>query len=162
MLESMPLESVIGTAALVVGTGLWAVDSAPPVTLSLDQWLCGLAGLILAQGLVRDLRVIASRRRARAAGEAPPPPTGPVDAPSITGTGPELNVCLESTTGLMMLGLALLYVAFPVPPPITLPRGAVVAGAGLVLIVGWLTRDWVLTLRYIRDHYDVPVWRMRK
>lgn len=155
----MPLESVIGTAALVVGTGLWAIDSAPPLTLTLDQWLCGLAGLILFQGLVRDLRVVAARRRARAAGELPPKP---VDPPSNLGAGPELNVCLESTTGLMLLGLALLYVAFPSPPPITMPRGAALAGAGAVLIVGWLTRDWVLTLRYIRDHYDVPVFRVRK
>jgi hypothetical protein len=167
----MAIESVIGWGALAVGAGVWALDSGPPVTLSLDQWLCALAALILGQGLFRDLRVIRARRAEKAALEAAgikphaePAPGGPLDAPSLTQgrRGAEINLCVESTTGVGLLALALLYVAFPAPPPITLPRGAAIAGAGVVLLIGWGTRDWVLTLRYIRDHYDIPVYRNRK
>lgn len=147
----MMIESALGAVAVVAGGAWWALDAGPPLTLGLEQWLCGVAALVLGQGLVRDLRVIYLRRRA---GTPPPAP----DAPEPP-RGPELNVCMESTVGLFLLGVAFFYMAFPVPPKISIPRGAAMFGAGVIVLVGWISRDLVLTLRHIKDHYDVPVWR---
>src|SRR5688500_5536505 len=145
----MTLESALGAAALLAGSAWWSMDSSPPLTLSLDQWLCGVAALVLGQGLFRDLRVIAARRRAARAGVAADAQAqGTIDPATYSGRGPELNVCLESTMGLGLLALALFYVAFPVPPRIAVPRGAILAGAGALLLIGWHSRDWVLTLRH--------------
>ena len=166
----MMIESALGAVAVVAGGAWWALDAGPPLALTLDQWLCGIAGLVLGQGLIRDLRVVALRRRAKArAGthqhDAAPAPAPPAP-PESERIGPELNVCLESTVGLFLLGLAVFYVAFPVPPRIALPRGAALVAAGVIVLAGWVSRDLVLTLRHIKDHYhvrvwDVPVWRRK-
>lgn len=141
-------DAALGVALLVGGLALWPFDRSPALTLGLESVLAAAAALVFGQGLVRDVATIVRRRAGRgreAAGVSAPP------------RGPAVNLCLESTLGLVLLALASLYAAFPSPPPVTLPRGLAVAGTGVLLVAGWLVRDWVLTLRHVADHHDLPV-----
>lgn len=147
------VENMIGAGLVVAGLTTWGAASSFTVTLSLDHLLCGFSGLLLAQGLVRDLWVIRSRREGGKSGRRPAVMQAP---PS---DGPAFNLCLESTVGAMLLGLALLYAFVPQGFELTLPVGMILAGSGLILIGGWQLRDWVLTLHHVPDHYDLPVWR---
>jgi hypothetical protein len=142
------MEPALAAALTVGGLLVWSIDPGPPPSIGADMLGCALAALILGQGLVRDLIQMATRRRARARGECPAQPVV---------RGQEVNVCLESTLGLGLLGLAAVHAAFPTPPQIVVPRGLLVAATGLVVCGGWLVRDWVLTVRHVENHYDLPV-----
>lgn len=144
-------------SAGVVAAGVLLAVLAPGWTISVtgDGAVCAVAGVLLGQGLVRDLRVIRARRRS---------PMDPAEkaaralAAEARG-GARYNLCLESTLGLLLLALALVLVLLPDGALGRLPAGWGLAAAGVVMTFGWATRDVVLTLRRVEDHYDLPVYQ---
>lgn len=130
----------------------WATSPGATVTLGPETLLGGIAVLVLGQGLARDLAEIRRRRRTPAVGS-----TGSKELPELPRW--ELNLCFESTLGSLLLVLAGLALVFPVAISWTIGRAPLLAGAGALLLAGWATRDWVLTVRKVRDHTGLPVWR---
>lgn len=96
------------------------------------------AGLLLGQGLVRDLARLALEGRKQ---------------PTVTLR----CMCAETTLGVAVLlgGLGLLLLG--VEGSVTLSGGGVTAGVAGVLGVGFLVKDYVLVVRKVRDHGRVRV-----
>ncbi|MBI2943535.1 MAG: hypothetical protein HYY25_04985 [Candidatus Wallbacteria bacterium] len=145
-------ERNLSAAVLAAGVVLGLVGQGPARPVGVEQLFGGLAVLVFVQGLIRDMTVL-GRRRAGKPGQG----EGGLEPPECLW---ELNLCLESTVGVLMLvAAAALWFAPGTGLQLQLPLGALLTGAGAVLVAGWATRDWVLTLRHVRSHYDLPVWR---
>lgn len=153
---------IVGLAVMLIGLGLWAAGAGGSLTLPVEYAMAGIAVVVLGQGLVRDVRELRRRQKGACAfvpasvAGAQAIATGATSAPP----GPvrwEVNLCMESSVGVLLLAGAFGLILVELPPTVTLPLGLMVATVGGVLMVGVQVKDWVLTVRHIPDHYDVPV-----
>lgn len=138
----------LGVADLALGGG------GPPLALSWTDLAGLLALVLLLQGLARDLAVI----RARRAWRADPAAIARRAAAARDRFAFRLNLCVESTLGLVGLAVAAAARLGSGDAPPVLPRGGWLLVVGAALVAGHATRDWVLTLAAVPDHYDLPVF----
>jgi hypothetical protein len=150
---------------LTGGSAHWAMAKAPAVTLPVENLFAGLALVIFVQGLLRDLVALA-QRASRPRGfitqideEAPTEMRSVDTKTSVRVRGAELNLCFESTAGVLLLGVAGFFLFVPRGTEVSVVPGALVTGAGAILLVGFFTRHLVLTIRAVPDHMNLPVYR---
>ena len=148
------MERIFSVLVLIAGLGLWALDRSAALRIAPETLLKGAAVIVFLQGLLRDLMMIARRRHAMSS------ENGEKLRPAMADFFWEINLCLESTVGLILLGFAITCAFLPVDlPPTIVSRGTLLTAAGMILLIGWSTRDWVLTVKHVPDHYGLPVWR---
>lgn len=140
-------------AALVLG--YWGFGEFLPGQLTLGNILLDLSALLLLQGLVRDLWLLSVARRIQA-------------VHATTPQQPMRCMCVESTVGAtgVALGLILLGTGFS-DTPITLGTTGWTALILLVLVSGFIIKDWVFefspfTIRRDKHHMNIIVgWGKR-
>jgi hypothetical protein len=152
-------------AALTVsaaGILLWATGLGRTIDIPTEYAYAIIAVVILGQGFVRDIFEIMRRRKLKQACHCGVTAFIPGVGQASTTTPPppavwEINLCMESATGVLLLALACGNIAFEIPKRIVMPGGLGLLILGLILLVGSRVRDWVLTLRHVPDHYSMPV-----
>ncbi len=127
----------------VAGVGL--VASGRTWELPLGHLVCYAAALLLAQGLVRDLARLVVRRL-----RPPPAPDARLRL---------MCLCAESSLGstLVVVGILLTLAGEGLPYAVSAPHLA--AGVAVVLVVGFVAKDWVLVLRRVEDHATIDIGR---
>ena len=115
-------------------------------TYSLGELVLYGAAALLAQSLVRDLWLLSQARKAEGSGQ-------PRKARCM---------CIESTIGMAGVLAGGLLMLAGIGPGVTLGAVHVAAGLGLILIGGFLVKDWVFTwspFRLLRDpdHINIVV-----
>lgn len=134
--------SELGLIVLSSGV-LWLSTPDLSWTLSYGTLLCYAAGLILSQGLIRDLSLIVKRRLK---GEA-------------KAEGARLKcLCAESSLGILviLLGSAMLFLG--IEKSVTLSRWALTATVFGIMILGFLIKDYVVIVRKEKDHQNLIIW----
>ena len=137
----------VGIAILVACFAL--IRGQLPAKIELGEAVLAAAGLLLVQGLLRDLLAL---RIARAKTKEP--------ATRVT------CVCVESTLGLSLIVAGALLVFGTSPVVLRIPAIGWPITAGLVAVFGFATRhlvvDWrTRRLRWEPDHLGVVVWKNR-
>jgi hypothetical protein len=98
------------------------------------------AALLLAQGLVRDVAKLVQRRVASAQRQR------------------IACLCAESSVGIGLLTIAIGLTLAGITEPVTISRGVLVAGVAVVLIFGFVAKDYVITIRREKDHARIIPW----
>jgi hypothetical protein len=162
------LEPRLGLFAIIIGGAALLAVPLPGLTLGIGA-IFNAAGIqLLAQGLGRDLWILARRRLAPTCGEAcvvgksvglwrrllgraasETVPTAPAKSAPV--------LCLESGLGAGLIAIGLLLMGAGATATVTTSPGAVVAVAGLWWLAGWALRDFVFELKRAPDHINVAV-----
>ncbi|MBZ0271307.1 hypothetical protein K8I61_04675 [bacterium] len=127
--------------AIIVLLILAAFDSARGMTFAVPAGVAigALAGLLFVQGLLRD---IARLLILPAAGER----------------HRVLCLCAESSVALTLLVVALGLALIGVTQSIEISGGAAVFAGGATLLFGFVSKNYVLSIRKEKDHGSVIVW----
>lgn len=98
------------------------------------------AALLLAQGLVRDVAQLIARR--------------------VTSAQRQRIVCLcaESSVGIGLIAIAIALTLAGISEPVMVSRCALVAGVAVVLVFGFVAKDYVITIRREKDHARIIPW----
>jgi len=159
------LEPGLGLFAIIIGVAV----PLPGLTLGIGAMFNAAGIQLLAQGLGRDLWILARRRLAPNCGEAcvvgksvgwwrrllgraapsQPVPTAPAKSAPV--------LCLESALGAGLIAIGLLLMGAGATATVTTSPGAVIAVAGLWWLAGWALRDFVFELKRAPDHINVAV-----
>ncbi len=99
------------------------------------------AGILLAQGLVRDVLKLVARRSTQA-----------------DGARRIMCLCAESTIGLVLVVVGGALAAAGLNQPVTLGHWSVAASVPLILAFGFVAKDYVVSIRRETDHASVLVW----
>lgn len=131
----------LGIAALgFAAAAMLAAIPTPVYTLSTAELFRWFGVALLAQGFVRDVHILLTRRRAD---------------PGAEKRG--LWICVESTLGLFLIGQGLLLDALGAGGSLRLPPAVWVAMAAAWWLFGYTTRELVLELRRDPDHLNLLV-----
>lgn len=127
----------------VSSAALWLLTPDLAWTLSYGTVLCYAAGLILGQGLIRDLSIIIRRRLK---GEAKP-------------EGSRMKcLCAESSLGLIVIFLGCLMLFLGIEKSVTFDQWALSGTALGLMILGFLIKDYVVIVRKEKDHQNLIIW----
>ncbi|MCZ7582263.1 MAG: hypothetical protein M5R36_02395 [Deltaproteobacteria bacterium] len=111
----------------------FAAGSGRVLTPTLTEAVALVAGVLFAQSLVRDMVRLVIRRRSGAAEKFP-------------------CLCVETSLALVAGGAAFLLAALGVSEPVALGSFRLAALVAGTLAVGFLTKDYVVTVRRVEDH----------
>jgi hypothetical protein len=111
---------------VAIGLAAWFAPR-PDFKLELGELTAGAALLILLQGFIRDLWLLREARRNQ----------------SATGARAARCMCVESTVGLTGVVAGIALVGLGLTHPITLNRASAGAVVAVVLIAGFLLKDFV-------------------
>lgn len=129
---------------ICLGSGaLWLSTPELSWTISYGTVLCYAAGLILGQGLIRDLALIVKRR---VKGEA-------------KTEGARLKcLCAESSLGLLVivLGCAMLFLG--IEKSVSFHQWGLTGTAFGIMVLGFLIKDYVVIVRKEKDHQNLIIW----
>lgn len=114
-------------------TGGWTFEPAYGAAL------CYGAAVLLGQGLIRDLVILALRR----------------NEPSDPRQAEGLCLCAESSLGVLVILLGSLTLLVGVDQPIRLTSTGLAVALGGILLTGWMIKDHVLVLRHEPDHLNL-------
>lgn len=117
---------------------LFAATQGIEWSLSFGALVAYSAGVVLGQGLVRDLARLAVVGRKE--------PTERL-----------LCLCAESTIGLAGLGAGTLLLAIGIRDTVTLSSYSLTAIVGGILALGFVAKDYVLIVRKVKDHGTIAV-----
>lgn len=162
----MVLEFFLSALVMTGGAAHWALaKGVAPLEVPVENLFAGFALVIFVQGLLRDLVALA-QRASRPRGfitqideEAPTEMRAVDPKTSMRARGAEVNLCFESTGGLILLGIAGFFLFVPRGTMVSVPPGALGTGVGVLLLGGFFTRHLVLTIRSVPDHMTLPVYR---
>jgi hypothetical protein len=102
--------------------------------------LLGMAGaLLLTQGLLRDVIKLALRRERS-------------EKKRIA------CLCAESSIGLLLVLAGMALAALGLNQPVVASATAVLLGPPLVLVLGFIAKEYVVVIRKEKDHGSVIVW----
>lgn len=132
----------------VFGTAIWFSAANLPPSIELGRLLMWSAGLLLMQGLLRDLWILsrAGQNRQTPATRAAP------------------CLCMESTLGMLIIALGALLSSSTLDVALTMNAAAWSLLATAILLIGFLLKDWVIEwspwqIRRERDHLNLLVGR---
>jgi hypothetical protein len=132
VVEVIIIIALIAAVWLLPGPGVWTIAFGKAVAYS--------AALLLAQGLIRDIARLAFARRAEG------------EKRRI------MCLCAESTLGLILIVMGLGLTLIGIQDVVTLgPVGRTVLVAA-ILVIGFIAKDYVVSIRKERDHASVIVW----
>jgi hypothetical protein len=122
---------VVAAAWLLAGDLVW--------TPRFGKVVCYSAALLLAQGLLRDFARLAFVRR--------------------SGEKRRIGcLCAESTIGLLFVAIGVGLTLVGISDEVPIGRGALAALLGGILGVGFIAKDYVVSIRKEKDHASVVVW----
>lgn len=134
---------------LTLVAGLFTWWQNPGGTLVLQGatlvWVGGL--VLLGYGFIRDLYLLFAHRK-------------------DTHERPEERfsmLCVESTIGMVAVGLGLGLQALDWTRSVAPPVGSLMAAGALIVAFGHATRDWVLLLVEVENHSNlIPTWKINR
>jgi len=126
-----------------VSAGYCAWAHGPVWMLSISDLFRGAGVLLLAQGLLRDLGLLAIQARSRRAA-----------APAVAAAAPQRMrcLCVESTLGSALIGICIVLAALGMHERVGLSAAVVLGGCASLWSVGYLSRDLVLQVHREPDH----------
>jgi|GEM_PF-734141 len=130
-------EKIELAAIPALGLGFWLAAPLLPQRVSLGALLLTAAVLLLLQGLVRDIALLARRKR---------------DASAAPGKAARC-LCIESAVGIIAVAAGLILLGTGIGLSVGLPAWAWAALATSVTGTGFAMKDYVLTL---------SPWRIRR
>jgi hypothetical protein len=132
-----------------IGLGVWWWSAALPAHVEVGKLLLWASALLLLQSLLRDVWLLAkSRRKAR------------LNPPRVAQC-----MCVESMIGMSGVVMGLLLFSFGIGKSVIMERWTWSTFAMVVLVVGFVIKDYVLEakpwrLRRDKDHVNLIVkWR---
>jgi len=128
---------------VLVGIAWWsaALRHGPVWMLSISDLFRGSGILLLAQGLVRDLVLMAVIR-------VRPPRAAPRRM---------LCLCVESSVGSALIAICIVLAALGMHERVGLSAAVVLGGCGALWSFGYLVRDLVLQVQRSPDHRSILV-----
>ncbi|MBI4639257.1 MAG: hypothetical protein HY731_01095 [Candidatus Tectomicrobia bacterium] len=130
----------LGLIVLAI-VGTWLLMGQSEWSLYFGVLMGYSAALLLGQGLIRDIaRIIMMRGKHSGEKERIP------------------GLCAESTIGMLVILLGLLLTLLGVTQRVALGRTGLTVLVGIILVIGFMTKDYVLIVRKEKDHASLIVW----
>ena len=128
----------------VLGTGVWLAGSSLPDRAGVGTLLLATSGLLLFQSLVRDLWLVARKRRADKSGSR----------------RKERCMCVESTVGATGIIVGLVLLGSGIGRTVGMSPWTWSALALTVMVAGFLVKDlvfelWPVRIRRHKDHMGI-------